>query len=179
MQTDSGDSPPRAVLIAAVVVAVGALVGVLAFAVLRQPGPSAVPLTAVPAPQAESAECDALVAALPEDVGDATRVPILDPAPPGTAAWRADDGGEPIVLRCGLDRPAEFVVGAALQSVDRVQWFRIAEPGGSRSTWYAVDRPVYVALTLPPNSGPTPIQKVSAAIEEVLPGEPIDPAPVG
>lgn len=179
MQPDSGDGPPRAVLIAAVVVAVGALLGVLAFAVLRQPGPSAVPLTAVPAPQAESSECDALVAALPGDLGDAARVPILDPAPPGTAAWRADGGGEPIVLRCGLDRPAEFVVGAALQSVDRVQWFRVTEPGGSRSTWYAVDRPVYVALTLPPDSGPTPIQKVSTAIDKALPAQPLNPAPVG
>lgn len=178
MQSGSGDGPPRAVLIAAVVVAVGALVGVLVFAVLRQQAPQAVPLTTVPAPQADSPQCDALLAALPDDLGDVARAPVLEPVPVGTAAWRSDEGGEPIVLRCGLDRPAEFVVGAALQSVDGVQWFRIAEPGGARSTWYAVDRPVYVALTLPPGSGPTPIQLISVAMTEALPAEPLDPAPV-
>ena len=32
----------------------------------------------------------------------------------------------------------------------------------ARSTWFAVDRPVYVALTLPAGSGPTPIQTAVA-----------------
>lgn len=177
MQPESGDSPPRAVLIAATLVAVGALVGVLVFAVLRQPGSQPVPIATVPTPQATSAECDALTDALPDSLGDAPRAPVREPAPPATAAWRAGDGGEPIILRCGLDRPGEFVVGAALQVVDGVQWFRIAEPGGARSTWYAVDRAVYVGLTLPPDAGPTPIQQISAVIAESLSPTKIEPAP--
>lgn len=178
MQSQTGDGPPRALLIAAIVVAVGALIAVLAVAVLRQPGAQPVPIAAVPAPRAGSAECESLTAALPEDLGDIPRAPVLDPAPAGTAAWRADDGGEPIVLRCGLDRPAEFVVGAPLQAVDEVQWFRIADVGDARTTWFAVDRPVYVALTLPQGSGPTAIQRISAAIAKSLPAKTPDPAPV-
>ena len=179
MKSETGDGPPRALLIAAILVAVGALVAVLVVAALRRPDAQPVPVAAVPAPEATSAECDGLIAALPADLGDVPRAPLLDPAPPGAAAWRADGGGgDPIILRCGLDRPAEFVTGAPLQAVDDVQWFQIADAGDSRSTWYAVDRAVYVALTLPPDSGPTPIQQISAAIARSLPARAPDPAPV-
>jgi hypothetical protein len=65
-----------------------------------------------------------------------------------------------------------------------VQWFQEAEPqsagAAGRSTWYAVDRPVYVALTLPSGSGPTPIQQVSDLIDHSMPAVPINPwAPPG
>ena len=52
------------------------------------------------------------MAALPEQLGDYRRAPAADPAPAGAAAWQAAPDAEPVVLRCGLDRPAEFVVGA-------------------------------------------------------------------
>ncbi|KUH85261.1 MULTISPECIES: DUF3515 domain-containing protein [unclassified Mycobacterium] len=187
MQSESGDGPPRALLIAATVVAVAAVVAVLVIAVLRQDPAQQqpVPVAAVPAPQASSAECSELAAALPENLGDASRAALAEPAPPGAAAWRSDGGGEPIILRCGLDRPAEFVAGAPLQGVDDVQWFRVGEAGAEdqsteqqRSTWYAVDRGVYVALTLPQGVGPTAIQQLSAVIAKTLPAKPVDPAPV-
>lgn len=186
MDSDSGEGPPRALLIAATVVAVAAVVVILVLAVLRQDPAQQqpVPVAAVPAPQATSAECSALTAGLPETLGGASRAALADPAPPGAAAWRADTGGEPIILRCGLDRPAEFVAGAPLQGVDDVQWFRVAEAGTEdpgaqqqRSTWYAVDRSVYVALTLPQGSGPTAIQELSAVIAATLPAKPVDPEP--
>ncbi|MCV7088973.1 DUF3515 domain-containing protein, partial [Mycobacterium interjectum] len=87
-----------------------------------------------------------------------------------------------VVLRCGLDRPAEFVVGSPIQIVDRVQWFEVSVDQQSagdagRSTWYAVDRPVYVALTLPSGSGPTPIQQLSDVIDHTMAAVPIKPAP--
>lgn len=204
MSSQSGDGPPKAVLIVALVVAVGAVVAVLAVAAVqqRQPAPEPVAISTVPAPRAESPECGALMDALPDQLGDYQRAPVVEPAPAGTAAWQSDAGGEALILRCGLDRPAEFVVGAPLQMVDAVQWFRVGEAGAGeagvgeagageagageagageagtgRSTWFAVDRPVYVALTLPAGSGPTPIQRLSAAIAETLPAQPIDPAP--
>ena len=65
----------------------------------------------------------------------------------------------------------------AFQVVDTVQWYEVADQG--RSTWFAVDRPVYVALTLPQGSGPTPIQDISQVIAKTLGAKPIDPAPVG
>lgn len=175
MEAETRDGPPRALFIAAIVVAVSAIIGILVFAALRQSSPEqqSVPIASVPAPKADSAECRALADALPEGLGDYHRAPAAEPAPQGAAAWTAD--GEPVILRCGLDRPAEFVVGSPLQVVNAVQWFEIRDEG--RSTWFAVDRPVYVALTLPQGSGPTPIQEISDVIAKSLPAKPIDPAP--
>ena len=167
MDAETRDGPPRALLIAAIVVAAGAIIGILVFAALRQspPGQQTVAIASVPAPKGDSAECRALLDALPEQLGDYRRAPAAQPAPPGAAAWTAD--GEPVILRCGLDRPAEFVVGSPIQVVDAVQWFETCADQG-RSTWFAVDRPVYVALTLPQGSGPTPIQEISDVDREVV-----------
>ncbi|PQD98620.1 membrane protein [Mycolicibacterium parafortuitum] len=189
--SQTGDGPPRAALIAALVVAVVAVLAVLVVAAVSQrtPAQQAVAITGVPAPQAESPDCRALVKALPEQLGDYGRAPLVDPAPAGTAAWRTD-GGEAVILRCGLDRPAEFVAGAPLQVVDAVSWFRVGEAGvgndrvrdvtePDRSTWFAVDRPVYVALTLPPGAGPAPIQALSKAIADTLEPRRPEPAPIG
>jgi hypothetical protein len=183
---ETHDGPPRALLIAAIVVAAGAIIGILVVAVLRQATPSQQPvaIASVPAPKGDSAECRVLLGALPDQLSDYRRAPAAQPAPQGAAAWTA--GGEPIILRCGLERPAEFVVGSPLQLVDAVQWFRVGEAGAGndpaadqgRSTWFAVDRTVYVALTLPQGSGPTPIQEISGVIAKSLPAKPIDPAPV-
>ena len=173
----SGDGPPRSLLIAAVAVAVTAIVAVLAIALIRQspPDQQPVPISSVPAPRAESPECGALMAALPDELGDYRRAPAADLAPTGAAAWRAASDAEPVILRCGLDRPAEFVVGAPIQVVDAVQWFEIGDEG--RSTWFAVDRPVYIALTLPRGSGPTPIQQISEVVARTLQAKPVTPVP--
>jgi hypothetical protein len=187
VDAETHDGPPRALMIAAIVVAAGAIIGILVFAALRQAPPEQRPvaIASVPAPKADSAECRALLGALPEELGDYRRAAAADPAPAGAAAWQATGDGEPVILRCGLDRPGEFVVGSPVQVVDAVQWFRVGEAGAGdepaadqgRSTWFAVDRPVYVALTLPQGSGPTPIQEISDVISKWLPAKLIDPAP--
>lgn len=179
------DGPPRALLIAAIVVAVSVLITVLGIAASHQRSPEQQPVAipAIPAPQADTPQCHDLLNALPEQLGDFRRAPTVDPTPPATAAWRAEPDTEPVVLRCGLERPADFVVGTPLQVVDEVQWFRVGEAGPAaddqgRSTWYAVDRPVYVALTLPAGSGPTPIQQISGQIARTMPAQEPVPAPV-
>jgi predicted lipid-binding transport protein (Tim44 family) len=178
VDSDTRDGPPRALLIAAIVVAAGAIIAILVFVALRQSPPEQerVAIAAAPAPQANSAECRTLADALPDQLGDYRRTPAAEPAPAGAAAWQADPDSEPVILRCGLDRPVEFVVGSPIQVVDTVQWYEVADQG--RSTWFAVDRPVYVALTLPQGSGPTPIQDISQVITKTLAAKPIDPAPV-
>jgi hypothetical protein len=179
VDTETRDGPPRALMIVAIVVAVVAVVVILVVAALRQ-SPAAeqpVAIVSVPAPQADSADCRALIDALPERLGDFQRATPATPAPPAAAAWRAAPEGEAVILRCGLERPAEFVLGSPIQMVDAVSWFEIADQG--RSTWFAVDRPVYVALTLPAGSGATPIQEVSRLIAKSLPAKAVDPAPVG
>lgn len=202
MNSQTGDGPPRAVLIAALAVAVAGIVGVLVVAAVMQRSPAQEPVavTSVPAPQADSPECRSLLDALPQELGGYRRAALIDPAPQGAAAWQPDEpGGDALILRCGLDRPAEFVVGAPLQVVDAVSWFRVGEAGAGsdrvseagagndrvedaaddgRSTWFAVDRPVYVALTLPPGSGPTAIQTLSKTIAETLQARRPEPAPL-
>ncbi|MFD4181464.1 DUF3515 domain-containing protein [Rhodococcus sp. NPDC058514] len=169
-----------ALIAAAVALPIALVVGVLVAAVIagRDPVQEPVALGTVPAPAAESPECAALIEALPEDLGDFGRAELVDPAPVGAAAWQADDAKE-VVLRCGVDRPLEFNAASALQMVDEVQWFEVpGEEGMDASTWFAVDRGVYVALTVPHGSGPSPLQDASAAITGALESRPIDPAPV-
>ncbi len=182
MNSQAGDGPPRAVLIAALALAVAGIVGVLVVAAVMQRSPTQDPVavTSVPAPQAESPECRSLLDALPQELGGYRRAALVDPAPEGAAAWQPEEpGGDALILRCGLDRPAEFVVGAPLQVVDAVSWFRVEDPADDgRSTWFAVDRPVYVALTLPPRSGPTAIQALSKTIAETLQVRRPEPAPL-
>jgi hypothetical protein len=159
------------------VLAVGVIGAVLAIAATRHPPLKPVAIATVPAPHAQDRPCRALLEALPERLGDYHRAPTVQPVPAGTAGWRAASDSEPVVLRCGLDRPTDFVVGSPIQLVDRVQWFEVRQD--DRSTWYAVDRPVYVALTLPPGSGPTPIQQLSELIDHTMPAVPVSPSPAG
>jgi len=176
--------PPRAALVAAVALAVTVIGVILVVAANREPPSRPVVLPAVPASQAASTACRTLTDALPQRLGDYRRAPVSQPAPPSATAWRAVPDGPSVVLRCGLDRPAGFVVGSPIQIVDRVQWFEAAaeqhtESAGDagQSTWYTVDRPVYVALTLPSGSGPTPIQQISEIIDHTMAAVPSNPAP--
>jgi hypothetical protein len=171
------DGPPRAVFIAALVVAVVAIGAILAIAATRKPPDTPVAISSVPAPQAADPACHALLDAVPAQLGDYRRAAAAEPAPEGAAAWRTKPGTDPVILRCGLERPGDFVVGTPIQQVDDVQWFRVSDPASGLITWFAVDRGVYVALTLPQDSGPTPIQDISETIAKVLPAKPIDPGP--
>lgn len=171
------DGPPRALIITAVALAVTAIGVILAIAATRHAPAKPVEIPVVAAPQATAPPCQALLAALPQRLGDYERATLAQPAPDGAAAWRAG-AADPVILRCGLDRPADFVVGSPIQMVDHVQWFQTsAQPGERRSTWYTVDRPVYVALTLPTGSGPAPIQQLSELIDQTIAAAPISPAP--
>lgn len=181
-QKSDEDRRHPAVIATAIALPVALLAGIVVAAVIVDRTPMLGPLALgpVPAPEAESDACADLLAALPEKLGDYARAELVDPIPAGTAAWQIAEA-EPVVLRCGLDRPNEFDAAAALQVVDGVQWFEVSgeAEGIDASTWFAVDRPVYVALTVPNGSGPTPLQEVSAALSEALPQQQIDPAPVG
>jgi Protein of unknown function (DUF3515) len=131
-------------------------------------------LVPVEAPQADSAECASLTEALPEQLPNADHpmrsLPIAKPAPKATAAWGSDSGGE-VVLRCGLPRPAELTPTTMLRKIDDVQW-AIVE-GGSARSWYVVDRPVYVAVTVTGSSNPGALQELSAVVADSLDEVPV------
>lgn len=175
-----------ALLVAAVALPVALVVGVVVVSVLAQRTPVIAPvaLSTIEAPDSGSAACASLLAALPDVLGVARRATIAEPAPAGAAAWRepdAPDATDPVVLRCGIDRPAEFVVGSATVGVNGVQFLEIsgAELGLSSTTYVDVDRGPYLALTLPDGSGSGSVQQLADIIAKTLPAQALDPAPFG
>ena len=137
--------------------------------------PETGPLALVPvdAPDAASAGCAALLAALPDALpsgaGPLPARPLADPASAGSRAWAA--APRPAVLRCGLTRPVELVPDAALLEVNGVQWLRLddAVPDPVVVSYVAVDRSVYVVLTAPTDAGSGPLQAVADAVRATLP----------
>ncbi|WP_438944046.1 DUF3515 domain-containing protein [Nocardia blacklockiae] len=181
---DSSDAPKYspALIATAVALPVALIVAILVIAVLSRQNPVREPLAlgSIPAPAADGPACGALLPALPDKVGEYTRAELAQPAPPATVAWQLPDGGDPIVLRCGLDRPLEFNRASALQVVNGVNWFEVRDQtsGVTSGTWFAVDRGTYIALTVADSAGPTPLQEVSDTITKTIPAQPMDPGPL-
>jgi hypothetical protein len=183
---------PRSVLVVAISLGVLLAIGVSAVGVIshaiqqqqqqtaqaaqqaRRTGPLALP--SVSAPKAGTPECSAVLAALPSDltVGGAPvpRRVLAAPTPPATVAW-GDAAHDPVTVRCGIDAPGELTPTAELIAVSGVSWLRISD--GDISSWIAVDRPVYVALTLPANSGTGPVQELSDVLASSLPSRSVFP----
>ncbi|MHA6805358.1 DUF3515 domain-containing protein [Salinifilum ghardaiensis] len=134
----------------------------------RRSGPLAMP--PVPAPAAGGPECARVVEALPEslEIGgqQVPRRAIAQPAPDGAVAW-GDADHDPITLRCGVPAPAELRPTSPLVEVNGVRWLEINQAGDT--TWLAVDRSVYVALTLPAGSGSAPLQDLANVLGSSLP----------
>lgn len=135
-------------------------------------GDEPLPLPGAPAPEADEPGCSQLLENLPEELPDQgdelVRRELAEPAPPASTAWGADD---PVVLRCGVEAPAELEETSPLRAVNDVEWLPVE--GDGMHTWHAVDRDVYVALTIPDDRGTGPLQLVSEIIAETL-----EPAPV-
>ncbi|GGN71487.1 DUF3515 domain-containing protein [Nocardia rhizosphaerihabitans] len=178
-EDDEESTPYSPALIAtAVALPIVLIVGVLAaaFIALRAPVErEPLALGPVPAPAADGPACQALLPALPADLGDYTKSTLVEPAPPATRAWQHPDGGEPIVLRCGLDRPLEFNRASTLTEINGVQWFQVRDEVGKVGTWFAVDRETYIALTVPDGSGTGAITTVSDVITANLPARQPNP----
>ncbi|WP_324264357.1 DUF3515 domain-containing protein [Saccharopolyspora mangrovi] len=140
----------------------------------RRTGPLAAP--PIPAPKAQSAECASVMSALPAEltIGGAPvpRRPLAEPAPAATVAW-GDAEHDPVTVRCGIDAPAELTPTSQLMDVSGVSWLEINQ--GGDSSWLAVDRPVYVALSAPADTGTGPLQDLSSLIKATLPEQPVFP----
>jgi hypothetical protein len=154
----------------AVLLIAGVIIASLVFGGQGAAPPRSVALVAVPAPSAGSPDCTALVRSLPAALQSGSTVlakaNLAEPAPPGAAAWAAENT-EPVVLRCGLDRPADLTPSTATRAVDGVQWLPVEGQGAT--TWYTVDRSVFVALTVPASAGTGPLQDISGLIGKTLP----------
>ncbi|HEX4251633.1 MAG TPA: DUF3515 domain-containing protein [Pseudonocardia sp.] len=127
-------------------------------------------LPPVDAPDAAGPDCARLLAALPATLtaspAPLPRLALLAPAPAGAAAWAGSAGGDPVVLRCGLPKPPELTDSSALIVINGVSWLNLSQP--DRDTFIAVDRPVYVAVTVPRGLGTGPVQTVSDTVRTAL-----------
>lgn len=179
--TDTG-APPRKVLIAAVALAVALVAGVGAVGLFGRDAGSdtdgdaqaggdtgPLPLVSIPAPEAGSDACRRMLEAVPEELTSSGRTlerrELAEPAPPAAAAWGRDN---PVVLRCGLDRPPELTRTSSLRQINGVQWLHVPDESGPSATWYVVDRPVHLALTVPEGTGTGTLQRMSDLADEHL-----------
>jgi Protein of unknown function (DUF3515) len=172
-----------AVSLAAILV-LGVVVVSRLFGVGSEPGTDAtgspptgpVALPAVPAPDAGSADCSTLLAALPATLpgnngAQLPRAELAQPAPQAAVAWN-NPGSDPVVLRCGINRPTELTPDTPdVRSISGVLWLPV--DGDGATSWYLIDRPVYVALTVPADVGTGALQDVSAVAGRVLPSVPL------
>ncbi|GLZ35490.1 hypothetical protein Lesp02_76770 [Lentzea sp. NBRC 105346] len=168
-----------AVLLAAGVAALGLVLGTSSTPPSDEAGRSGpLALVTVDAPAAASPECTTLVDKLPVGLPSGKdmlpRREIASPAPVGAVAW-GDAQHDPVVLRCGLNRPSELSPTSELRVISDVTWLVV--DGSGAATWYVVDRPVYVALTVPGDAGTGPLQDVSTTIRDLLPKAPVKTTP--
>ncbi len=122
---------------------------------------------AVPVPDAAGSQaiCHALAGALPQSLQGHPRR-TTTPQSERTAAWSEP----PIVLRCGVERPAALVATSDVYAVSGVDWFAQHLSNGDRFT--TSGRQAYVEVTVP--NGPdvgvdvlTDLAKAIAATDPV------------
>jgi hypothetical protein len=129
------------------------------------------PVEVPPATPEAEASCPALMSTLPlELAGEPSR--RVDSATPYAYAW----GDPPIVLICGVDRPAGFVVGVSAIQINGVQWY-VDTSDPDSTVWTTVDRPVYVEITLPAEVDSAPVTALTPEIAAALPYQ--EPRPGG
>jgi hypothetical protein len=129
------------------------------------------PLDVPPVTPETDATCPDLMAALPlELAGEPSRRVRSDS--PFAYAW----GEPPIALICGVDRPAGFAPDSALYQINGVFWF-VDDSDPDTTVWTAVDRPVYVEVTVPATVDSGPATVLSTTIAQVLPYQEPDPSP--
>ena len=128
------------------------------------------PLEVPPVTPEAEASCPALMAALPlELAGQPSRRVQSDT--PYVYAW----GEPPVVLTCGVERPAGWVVTASAIQINGVQWHvDTSDPG--TTVWTAVDRPVYVEVRLPAGVDSAPVTALTVPLAQALPFQEPRPA---
>lgn len=134
--------------------------------------PLPLPLSTLAAPDAEAQSCTDLLAAVDERFTvenpeyEAAEVTPL----PGLRAFVAADA-EPVIVRCGLEQPADYEAGVRLQVVNEVTWLEAASGTGEQAQqpgYFTVDRPVTIGVVQSPAAGSAPLTSLSAIIADTL-----------
>jgi hypothetical protein len=107
--------------------------------------------------------CPVLMAQLPlELAGETSR--LVDSDSPFARAW----GDPPVVLVCGVDPPAGYVVGAATIVISGVEWF-VDTSDPDVVIWTTVDRNVQVQVQVPASSDSASVTALGPIIAKALP----------
>jgi hypothetical protein len=123
---------------------------------------SATSVVVSPVPSAAPAVqdvCRRLVAALPNKVDDLRRRHV-SPDDGTTAAW----GNPPVVLRCGVGRPAALTPTSVLAGVNGIYWFIEEQP--AVRIWTTTALRANVEMRIPAHHDPPqgPLVDIAAAI---------------
>lgn len=127
--------------------------------------PPPVTVAAPPANAAAEAPCAQVLSALPVTLGSLPpRVVHTHPDSPYVVAW----GDPPVVLRCGVARPAQLVPDSTADvfNVGGVYWSPVQEKDATVFT--SIDRAVYVEVTVPKRVVYQPLPILGEAIASKL-----------
>jgi hypothetical protein len=129
------------------------------------------PVKVPPVTPEADASCPALMKTLPLELsGEQSRRVKSDS--PFAYAW----GDPAVVLICGVDRPAGYVVGVSSIQINGVQfYFDTTDP--DTTVWTTVDRPVYVQISLPSSVDSAPVTALTPQIAQALPYRDPQPGP--
>jgi hypothetical protein len=121
-------------------------------------------------PEAD-ASCPTLMKTLPLELsGEQSRRVKSDS--PYAYAW----GDPAVVLICGVDRPAGYVVGVSSIQINGVQFY-VDTTDPDTTVWTTVDRPVYVQISLPSSVDSAPVTALTPQIAQALPYRDPQPGP--
>jgi hypothetical protein len=121
------------------------------------------PVRVPPVTPAAEAACPAVMKGLPlELMGEQSR--RVDSDSPFAYAW----GDPPVVLVCGVDRPAGWVVGESALQINGVQFY-VDTHDPDATVWTAVDRSVYVEIRVPASIDSAPVTALTTHIAKALP----------
>jgi hypothetical protein len=129
------------------------------------------PVDVPPVTAEADAACPGLMSALPLELAGEQSRPVQSNSP-FAYAW----GDPPLVLVCGVDRPAGFVATSGLIQIDAVQWY-VDDSDPDTVVWTAVDRSVYVQLSIPSSLDSAAATELSDLIAKALPAQ--QPQPGG
>ena len=126
------------------------------------------PVEVPPVTPEADASCPALMAALPLELAGEPSRPVQSDTP-YAYAW----GEPPIVLVCGVDRPAGLEPTSPLIQINGVNWF-VDTGDPEQVVWTAVDRPVHVQVTVSADTDSAPVTALCRVINDTLPLQPVD-----
>jgi hypothetical protein len=123
------------------------------------------PVEVPPVTPEADASCPALMSALPLELAGEPSRPVQSDSL-FAYAW----GDPPVVLVCGVDRPAGLEPTSPLIQINGVNWL-VDTSDPDVVVWTAVDRPVYVQVTVTADTDSAPVTALGPVINDALPAQ--------